>query len=817
MSEHDNRPQDGKDWLTKEQEAALSELNNRLRSYSARHPRQHSFPHRLEAERDCADSPETYNVFGIHGARGAGKSTLLRKLYCELTEHSSALDPKKHEGSLVVLPPLDCSSIPPEITPGVAVLVKLGEYLKHEERLPQKLIEEEVSVNARDVDIWPLSELIGLYARTEPGYRELFLDLSTTPDDYARFSRLAVTERMQLGTRLRAWLQEVLRCLERNIFIIPLDDFDLVPAAEVRRFLRSLLDELQQERLVFVVTADFPRLQHLSWDPRTEFDDKTGRALLDKLLPRDNRVHLLDWTGKARREYIPLSAWREQADPAGGKPLQIGKLLELEYKRLILTSDNSGTRDPAVSATRLALLLALLPGKPRGLETLYRYLEAREKNAKRQEGEANTQPQASNTTGGADPTLEALLERIAACRAESLLARRFQEVNLVEITGMLRFVDLDLSVEQWDSLVEHAADLTSEPLKPLAIAVEGQGFGNAEPESIQAASTGDWRERLTSAVEDIPEAVETQWGTHDPLRHEALERRPLRDAAVQAVPYWTELILHVAFEQSPRRCTSWIDDWSPLKQRTEGARFQVPGSRDRLRALLDDDNFLSKQSALYWLEAGKGPDGPLSIGWQPMIRALRGAREPLSFMLGSLLVGGMRLDGELPTQTAEDLLPSSPRALILLVDALQRCPWSAFMIRSGWDLATYVGLSAALVRTAYIYSLCRLGAIPEDAAGSNGSGLNEERFPNQSEFVRMLETRNPGKLLRENEESVNKKLAILFEEDMECLCKNPSHSISTSLTEYLNCQVYKSVKELISERSKLWESYEKLSRSSIDL
>jgi hypothetical protein len=81
---------------------------------------------------------------------------------------------------------------------------------------------------------------------------------------------------------------------------------------------------------------------------------------------------------------------------------------------------------------------------------------------------------------------------------------------------MLRFVDLDLSVEQWDSLVEHAADLTSEPLKPLAIAVEGQGFGNAEPESIQAASTGDWRERLTSAVEDIPEAVETPVGNPRP-------------------------------------------------------------------------------------------------------------------------------------------------------------------------------------------------------------------------------------------------------------------------------------------------------------
>jgi hypothetical protein len=170
-----------------------------------------------------------------------------------------------------------------------------------------------------------------------------------------------------------------------------------------------LLDELQQERLVFVVTADFPRLQHLSWDPRTEFDDKTGRALLDKLLPRITGY--ICWIGPVKRDgnIFPSAPGASRLTLQADKPLQIGKLLELEYKRLILTSDNSGTRDPAVSATRLALLLALLPGKPRGLETLYRYLEAREKNAKRQEGEANTQPQASNTTGGADPTLEALL------------------------------------------------------------------------------------------------------------------------------------------------------------------------------------------------------------------------------------------------------------------------------------------------------------------------------------------------------------------------------------------------------------------------
>lgn len=256
-----------------------------------------------------------------------------------------------------------------------------------------------------------LERLIDRYTRVEESYRELCLELASSPGDYSHYVTDGLRERFDLRRDLAGWLSAVLKHMKRTFFVVLLDDFDLVPAEEARRWFASLLDELRQPRMMFVVTADFYRLEHLSFNPRTEFDDKTGRALLAKLLPGQNRVSLERWKIDSRKDFKP-------------DPDDSDTLWDL-VKRAI---DGTDLPEPLVAS--------LLPARPRGLVDFYLSLV--------------------RGLASEDRTVH-LLHLLATSRNESLLARLVAETKPEDWVQALRFAEEDISVEDWRTLIDAAA------------------------------------------------------------------------------------------------------------------------------------------------------------------------------------------------------------------------------------------------------------------------------------------------------------------------------------------------------------------------
>ena len=754
--------------LKPHQQAELIKLQGELELYAARNPISDTSGHSPSRSGTPSPAPDPSNVFAILGARGAGKSTLLAELYSTWRAGGS---PRQE---LEILPPLDCSAIPTEIAQGMAVLIHLRDHLKARPDAPaclKRLIEcDAASVHGQRSgdDRVCLTDLIGRYSRTEPGYRDLCLDLSTTASDYSEHLVDGVSERLEMRQKLTTWLGNVLGCLKRRAFVVLLDDFDLVPAEGLFRSLLSFLDELHQPRLLFVLTADFYRLQHLSWDAKTGFDDKTGRALIEKLLPSRNQIDLRQWPGGSRREFKPFQLGRNATTEglAVGDSPTLGELL----------GQRTGQR-----YGRLALLAALLPPLPRGLENLYWSLTARE---------VPEEP-----TGDA---LAPILELLATCRGEPLLARYIKDAGPEEIVETLDFPDHGLSTEEWQSLVAAARRRGEAGRALVALPALHPGVRARRHSRARTSDPSDLDQRIALVLDEVIETAETQWGTRDPLRHDRLQRLPLRDAAEQEVPLWTELLLDIACERVPRTRVSFLAAWRPAAERIADTCFRIDTSRRHLRELLDDDGALSQQASLYWLAPGPHGKHQVRIGWRPLLDALRGVREPLSFcLLADLRIDAGDLCGDLPTHSAADLLPRETWALILLVDGLHRCPWAAFSMPLGWGLATYLGLAAALVRSAYVYGLC-------ESTRWRKTDLSRE----QRALRAVIAHQHPGNLLRLTEESVVGGLVRLFRDDLstrvETRCALTKDPLEMALDCYLKSPVYLGVVALTERRAGAW-------------
>lgn len=209
--------------------------------------------------------------------------------------------------------------------------------------------------------------------------------------------------------------------------------------------------------------------------------------------------------------------------------------------------------------------------------------------------------------------------------------------------------------------------------------------------------------------------------------------------------------------------------------------------RDLCRFFEDHDN--SKlRPALYWLRVPAGRHAEL--GWEPLIEALRGSRDPLlSELLSELLIDSGGLGGDLPGPEADKalaLLPDRLWALLLLVDALERCPWAAFSAPLGWRIVTFLGLGAASVRS-YAHAIA--------ASGRNDKGL---RFSKpQAEFVEMLDRRDPRGILSLEEEEVLARLRTLFGDGLKGSLKDRHDPVARAALAYLGSPVYISVVDLI--------------------
>ncbi|ESQ16105.1 MAG: hypothetical protein N838_19675 [Thiohalocapsa sp. PB-PSB1] len=804
-----NQPQEN---LSELQRAVLKDLKKALDSYVERNlktlkrqERQDQYE-RYGQEDDIRQPPAESNIFSIDGLRGSGKSTLLAWLYGDILEEMKGFSSDQTKPYYIV-PPIDCTRIPDKIALGVAVLVRLQECLckpgssNPSKRLPVSLVECD-DASERHLPqpgvAKSLRELIELYSRTDDGYRELWLDLSTTTDDYHRYASTAVAERMQMSERLGQWLEEILDYLNAKAFIVPLDDFDLADGDQVELFIKSLLDELHQPRIIFVLTADFPRLQHLSRNAKRGLDPETGRALIDKLIPPQHRMELGLWRFKDRLQFKPffqLENEREMADSdEDGDTISSGvQTLEGLLRDLFPVKPNT-------IYPYLSIILSLLPSRPRGLENLYRQIELMKVSSKYK----NNQRDASDIH-----FLQDLLVLLATCGAEPIWARRIREgqiIPLVESLSLsLSLSENDRSPEDWESMVSDASrtlgDDQAHP-RPL-IGFRPGAEGNIDMDA-RASQNPESTRALAKSVDHYTRVAESEWGTHDPLRHQKIERRPFRDVTPYDVPLWAELMFDIALNQVPATQVRLLESWTPLSQRIACCCFSVGSTPDELHDLFEDNGLLEHQAALYWLEAAGSTDYglKLNIGWPPMFNALRRLRDPLSIgLLSRVSVDVRKLKGPPPFHPADHLLPGSVRSLILLSDALHRCPWAALSLRRGWSLATHLGLSAALVRGAYLYAWYR----------SSGKTVKDFKnrmkpFPRQSRFFRIIDRRNPKELLTFDEDKIVDCLNSFFKESIPEIDEDEKENpIVVSLQRFMDSPIYKAVAAFSRQRAIDWE------------
>ena len=630
---------------------------------------------------DVADSDRS-PIFCIDGPRGSGKSTLMRELYRGLTREKDRRGSpvSEHVADLArvahATPIMDCTTLPDSVSPGAAVLVALGENERLWARWPDPTKKNTMKCQ--------LEALAGTHAEIDPSYRELCLEMASTPGDFAPAVTQGIKNRITLQRRLAIWTEAMRDHTGISGLIVLLDDFDLLFGSGVRGWIRALLDELHQQRIVFVITADFHRLEHLAWSREQQLDDLTGRAILNKLIPPQNRCTISPWENSSKLEFRPR--WASSMAPT------LGALLQPRLDGL---------------ATHEAAFKALLPTLPRGLKDLYQSLKER----------TITNPEVAEAAW--------LLSALAKCRAEPLLARRLDgEVPIDGWCNALSWGDLSLSVERWRETVRAAAATPDDGGRyPAMVAIAPPPWSPGH------------RPMLDRWIHDSE--------IEDPARHDQYRYDQLRDARDQDRAIWVELLLNVSMDDNllppADHRTVFLLEWPPAAKRLESTRFRVPFSREQLWDELSG-TAVPFRGYLSWMdwreELSRDQTFMLDIGWVPFLAACRGARDVWpAGLLKRLYIGPDSILGDLGTTPSVKVLPGRVAAQVLFVDALHRCPWDAYSGPAfGWQLLTYIRLAQAFVRTAYVHAL--LTRFPNE--------VKREQFGEvQRLFLHQLERQDP--------------------------------------------------------------------------
>lgn len=263
----------------------------------------------------------------------------------------------------------------------------------------------------------------------------------------------------------------------------------------------------------------------------------------------------------------------------------------------------------------------------------------------------------------------------------------------------------------------------------------------------------------------------------------------MRDAAEEDQPFWAELLIDLGLGESQRRRISFLTSWRPTADRMEKARLKLTFTQEALYEFFLDNQSNIEKATLLWLKESTDPS-QLEIGWYPLLEALRNARDPLSSaFLGKLLINLGDINGQLPQigkKETLDLLPNKVWALILLADALYRCPWTAFSAPLGWRVVTYLGLAAAFVRSAYVHAMHKSKWLEWDKLSSV-----------QKSFWRSLEDRDLSNLLQLDEEEILEKLIDLFGDGLQDRIKDKESTLGRAANAYLESPIYTSVFKLV--------------------
>ena len=549
---------------------------------------------------------------------------------------------------VVVLPPIDCSTLPdPErIPPGLAVLVLLRDWLA----------DNGFSKSAE------FNEVLRGYVKRGEGYTELTREISWNADDYVSASVSLVSARLKMRDQLKSALGSMTRGDQRILFVVTLDDFDLVGGRIVRAWQSAFLDELCQCQLLFVLAADLNRLDYLSWNNEEQIDDKTGRALLDKMLPQAHRVELEEWTAE-----------NELKEETGKNFKDLHDFFPQMAACLGVTEEFLGR---------------LLPKRPRGLVNLQEVLRSR----------------ALSDQDAERP--EEILALLASCRGEPLWARRIKEVRAKEWIGELPWKQGGYKPEDCLELVEAAS---STELDSLNLAVSSEKKASRETSYRIVIEENKLRLDPMDHSNSSSSLYQRDPSWHDPLRHEHLRHAPLRDSDWRDRGLWMETLTNIALEESEISRNRLVREWGYLQSLAEEAVL-------RIRPALVDDQVLfdlgkNLGSLAPWV---REVENGVEIGWWPLAEATIGVRETWPHGLAAAAQQEIEL-AQLNTVSGKEggktsIIPSRLRSIIVLLNSLSKVPWQT-LSEGGLILPTrYAALTWCFVSLSYVHALTKMGA-----------------------------------------------------------------------------------------------------------
>lgn len=358
------------------------------------------------------DLPFRSNALGLFGARGSGKTTLLLALREKLREKPKKQD-QPGEDFCLIRTAIDCSLVPADIPLGLAIVHQVHAALRGN----GKAAAPEGEDDPRSVDRL-FRDVEEAYLRGDPTFRALAREMAISPRAYGASARIEIEQRLQLPRRVAAWLDAEADRIGRTGFVVLLDDVDLASPGLLRPFVWSLLDELNQQRLLLIIAADSDQFERgVSRDPSPRLDPRLARELLHKVIPLDVRVSLTPWPFDDRRRFVPVSE---------------EKTIEEILHPFAIQGPES--------------LRLLLPPFPRGLESLHRRCSI----------EATDEP----------PRLRILLPLLAEARGEYELGQRLATREPSDWAREFEWERQKLGSAAWDRLVR-AARTQAEPLWAL--------------------------------------------------------------------------------------------------------------------------------------------------------------------------------------------------------------------------------------------------------------------------------------------------------------------------------------------------------------
>lgn len=643
-------------------------------------PKSNPEDERSTAGRARENSPR--NVTGVFGERGTGKSTVLSALYaasldlgeekfadCAGIEGLRSLFSSRVSGDerVLVLRPLDCSVFHPDTPASAALLL----HLLHDPRLFPRSTSNEGDRLKR-----AFRQLAGVLARS-PGFYNAVVAEASTPDDAQEMQLSAISDRLSVRDQLREQLDLLCERCRVKAFVVLLDDFDLIDERDTRQWLQALTDELNQPRLLFVLAADFHRLEYLSFNGDRGIDEQTGRALVAKLLGGRHRVELLALSQAERSATL-------------NELLQKGH----GHRDSAWTDIWARAVDPQHAAVLRRLAPSLLPYRVRGLVHLAEVIDSTRLESERSTADPSPERSATGPSDrlapisvppAAESPVGAFLRGLAASRGESRLARRLIEVTPAEWVAEMR----------WPTESDPALWRQSE--KTLRNRI---GSAATEPEALPILGVIARRPWLRGVGNDTTR--DPRWPS--PLRHESLNSQPLRDARVSDHPLWTEFLIDLSFAESSANVARFVDQWPPVRDRVSAACFRVaiPSSEIAIEITLNPGAWLGY---LPWIDAS--PADAVNVGCGPLWAWSAGRRSmwPSEFLERQLF---SRED--LVAQGADPMarsvpLPQTFAELFLLVDAFGRVPWRQLSGESrDMSLREWVRLSVAFVAASYLHA-----------------------------------------------------------------------------------------------------------------